>query len=233
MTSIYIHLHIITAHNVPYHQPNTLLTHHNRPQCATLVIAVETALFSAQYELNSSVSTSECSRKHFISEKYKTVQSFKLPFLQNGSFMQLHTSASDCKVGGNIPGSFFAKAFFSSSVAFLMMSLASQKLRTLNADFNEGNRYKSAGAKLGEYGGCSNVVTLFFVRNSLTKIDQYAGELPERRNQPLVPHFSGRFLLTASLRQQGMLMYISSPQAAIPVNYTIEFQELFEAIKYI
>jgi hypothetical protein len=62
--------------------------------------------------------------------------------------VQLHTSASDCKVGGNIPESHFAKAFFSSSVSFLMTSVALQKLRTFNADFNQGNKYKSAKAKL-------------------------------------------------------------------------------------
>jgi hypothetical protein len=35
---------------------------------------------------------------HFISEKYKTVQSFKLHFLQNRHPVQLYTYASDRKV---------------------------------------------------------------------------------------------------------------------------------------
>jgi len=124
--------------------------------------------------------------------------------------VQLYTSASDCKSGGNIPGSHFAKASFSSSFTFLTMSVGSQKRRNFRADFSQGNRYKSAGAKSEEYGGCSSVVTLFFVKKSLTKTDHYARELPRRRNQLLVPHVSERFLLTASLRQRGMLMYISS-----------------------
>jgi len=44
-------------------------------------------------------------------DKYKTVQIFKLQFLQNGRLVLLHTSASDYKDVGNIPGSHFVKAF--------------------------------------------------------------------------------------------------------------------------
>ena len=43
------------------------------------------------------VIASKCSWNHFISEKCKTVQSFKLHFLQNSCLMQLYTSASDCR----------------------------------------------------------------------------------------------------------------------------------------
>jgi len=57
------------------------------------------------------VVASKCSRNHFISEKYTTVQSFKLGFLQNSLLVQLYTSDSDCKGIGNIPGSNFVKAF--------------------------------------------------------------------------------------------------------------------------
>jgi hypothetical protein len=53
------------------------------------------------------------SRNHFISEKYKTVQSLKLHFLQNSPLVQLYTSDSDCKCIGNIPGSHFMKNFSS------------------------------------------------------------------------------------------------------------------------
>ena len=44
-------------------------------------------------------------RNHFISEKYKTLQFFKLRSLQNSLLVQLYTSDSDCKYIGNIPGS--------------------------------------------------------------------------------------------------------------------------------
>ena len=68
---------------------------------------------------------SECSLNHFISEKYKTVQSSTLHFLQNSPLMQLHTSADDYKVVGNISGS-QCESLFRSSVAFLMMLVTSQ-----------------------------------------------------------------------------------------------------------
>jgi hypothetical protein len=57
------------------------------------------------------VIASKYSRNQFISEKYNTVQTFKLLFLQNSHLVQLYTSASDCKFVGNIPGSHFVKAF--------------------------------------------------------------------------------------------------------------------------
>jgi hypothetical protein len=50
-------------------------------------------------------------RNHFISAKYKPVQSFKLQFLQNSPLAHLYTSAIDCKGVGNIPGTHFVKAF--------------------------------------------------------------------------------------------------------------------------
>jgi len=43
--------------------------------------------------------------------EFKTVQSFKLQFLQNISLVQLYTFASDCKGVGKIPSSHFVKAF--------------------------------------------------------------------------------------------------------------------------
>ena len=64
---------------------------------------------------------------HFISEKYKTVQPFKLEILQNSPLVQLYTSTSKCKGVGNISGSHYVEALFSSSVAFLMMTVTSQK----------------------------------------------------------------------------------------------------------
>ena len=53
---------------------------------------------------------SKCFWNHFISEKYITVQSFKVHFLPNSPLVQPYTSASDCKGVGNIPGSNFVKA---------------------------------------------------------------------------------------------------------------------------
>jgi hypothetical protein len=52
-----------------------------------------------------------------------------------------------------------------------------------------------------------------------------------RRNHMLFLHISGRFLLTASLRWWSMSIYISY-SVAIPVNYSSEFRERFEATTY-
>ena len=52
---------------------------------------------------------SKCSRKHFISEKYKRVQSPNLYFLQNSPLLQLYTF--DFKDFGNVPRNHFMKTF--------------------------------------------------------------------------------------------------------------------------
>jgi hypothetical protein len=57
------------------------------------------------------VLTSKCSPNHFLSENYKTEQSFELNFLQNDPAVQLHPSISDFKNAGNIPVSRFVEAF--------------------------------------------------------------------------------------------------------------------------
>jgi hypothetical protein len=49
------------------------------------------------------------------------------------------------------------------------------------------------------------------------------------RNQMLGLIISGRFFLTESLRRRRMSMYIPLLTVAIPVNYTSEFREIFEA----
>ena len=54
-----------------------------------------------------------------------------------------------------------------------------------------------------------------------------------KANQLLVLHFSGRFLLTVSLRRKRMSMYISLFIVEIYVNYTSEFRELSEVTMFI
>jgi len=44
--------------------------------------------------------------------------------------------------------------------------------------------------------------------------------------------FWGAFLLTAFLARRGLTMWVSLFTAAIPVNYTSEFWEIFEATSY-
>jgi hypothetical protein len=53
-----------------------------------------------------------------------------------------------------------------------------------------------------------------------------------RRNQLLFFHFSGRLLLTASLRRRRISLYLSLYIVEIPVNYTSQFRKNFEANPY-
>ena len=121
----------------------------------------------------------------------------------------------------------FCESLLSPSFPFLMMSAASQKRCPFSVDFNWGNRWSSAGARLGEYGGCSSFPTLLFVKKPLTKTDRCDGAL-WRRNQMFVLHYSRCFLLTTSLQRRRMLMYISLFTLGIHVNYSNEFQKPFE-----
>jgi len=57
------------------------------------------------------VVASKCPGITSVSEKYETVQSFKLHFLQINPLLQLCTFVSDRKGVGNFPGSHFVKAF--------------------------------------------------------------------------------------------------------------------------
>jgi hypothetical protein len=50
---------------------------------------------------------------------------------------------------------------------------------------------------------------LFFAKKFLTNTDRCAGALSRWRNQLLVFHFSGRFLLTSSIRRRRTSMSIS------------------------
>jgi hypothetical protein len=55
-------------------------------------------------------------------------------------------------------------------------------------------------------------------------------ELSGRRNQLLVFHLSGRFLVTASIRRRTNLRETNFRRAEIPENYTSEFHALFKVI---
>jgi hypothetical protein len=66
-----------------------------------------------------------------------------------------------------------------------------------------------------EIGGCSRFVILFLAKKkSLTKTDRCTGELLKKKPNAGSP-YSGRFLLTASLRRQRMSMYFSIVKVAI------------------
>jgi hypothetical protein len=57
------------------------------------------------------MAASNCPQNHNVSEKYKTVQSFKINLLQNNFLAELYASARNCKSVGNIPGCHSVKVF--------------------------------------------------------------------------------------------------------------------------
>ena len=169
------------------------------------------------------VVASKCSQNHFISENYKTLQSFKLHCLQNSPLVQQYTSATDCKGAGNIPGSHFVKAF----AALLLHSQWCTQHHTsaipsvlISVEGTDKNELQLCQESKGHAPG---TVTLFFATKFFTKTDWCAGALSWRRNQLLVPHSLGCFLLTASLRWRKVSMYISLLTIRDPVNYTSKF----------
>jgi len=126
----------------------------------------------------------------------------------------------------------FCEGLFSSSIAFIMSSVSSQKSHLFNSNFSWRNRSKLAAARSRECGWFSSVVTLFFAKKSSTKPDRRAGELSWKRKRLLVLHFLGRFLPIASPQRLMISIYVSLFTVAIPLNYTNEFLGVFETTKY-
>ena len=126
----------------------------------------------------------------------------------------------------------FRENLFSSSVAFLNMSLASQKPPSLQCWFQSRQQVNISWSQARRVCGMPLCCMLFFAKKTMTKTDRCAGALPWKRNQLLVLHFSMRFILTASLRRRMLSMYISILIVAVLASYTSDFREIFEASKY-
>ena len=148
---------------------------------------------------SSYVVASKHSRNHFIFEKYKTVQSMKLrkfPSKQSPcEIIHFFKLLSNCWKHSWKP---FCKSLFSSYVAFLNVSSVKKKNW-----FQSREQVKISRSQVRN-GGCCSVVTLFFVKKTLTKTDRCAAALSSRKNQLLVLHYSRPFLLPAFLRRRKM-----------------------------
>ena len=89
--------------------------------------------------IHTHLEASKYSQNHFISEKQKTAQQCKLYFPQNNPLIATKHLPATVKVSETFMEA-FCESIFSSSVAFLMMSEASQKRHAFNDDFSQGNR---------------------------------------------------------------------------------------------
>jgi hypothetical protein len=98
-------------------------------------------------------------------------------------------------------------SLFMSSVTFAFTACTDSNLVPFNADLISGNKEKSHGAGSGEYGACSNTVTLCFVKNVLTdrQTDRQtalcAGALSCWRTHQPSFHMSGLLLLLTRSRR--------------------------------
>jgi hypothetical protein len=84
------------------------------------------------------VGASKCCRNHFISEKYKTVQSFKLYCLQNISLFNCTILPTTVNLLETFLEAILCKPFQLFRPIF-MISVASLKLRPFNPHFIQGN----------------------------------------------------------------------------------------------
>jgi hypothetical protein len=117
----------------------------------------------------------------------------------------------------------FCESLFSSSVAFLIMSVTPQNPPSPQRLFQSSEQAIISWIKVTKEWGMFHCCHILSAKKSLTKSYCYAYVLPWRRNQILVLNFSVHFLLPASQRRRRMSMYISFPQEAIRVNYTRDF----------
>jgi hypothetical protein len=122
--------------------------------------------------------------------------------------VQLHTSASECKSVGNITRSNYVKSLFSSSVAFLIVSDASQKRRPFNADFSRVNMWISQqefGHK--SMGDAPVLLHCYLLRKILDQNGLVCWSIVVKEKPTVGSPFSGRLLPTAFLRRQRMLAF--------------------------
>jgi hypothetical protein len=159
------------------------------------------------FQLHMYVIASKCSRNQFVAEKYATIQSFKLRFLQIISFVQLYNSASDWKGVGSFRGSHFVKAFSVASLNHQSWFQLREKVKV---------RVKSGGCKW-----CYSVVTLFVATKKIPDQNRpvcWSIVVKEKINVGFP--FSWQLSLTAPLRRRRMSISIYLLTVAIPVNNT-------------
>jgi hypothetical protein len=123
------------------------------------------------------VVATKCSPDHIISEKYKTVPSFKLYFLLKVPLCNYTILTATIQVLETILEAILGKPFQ------LFRRIVNDvgnitKAPPFSAGFSQGNRYTLAAARSGKYGRYFSVVNLFFAKKSLTKTNRCVGALP-------------------------------------------------------
>ena len=176
------------------------------------------------------VVASKCSRSRFLSDKYKTVQSFRPHFLQNSPRVQLHTSAGDCKVVGNISGS-QCESLFKSSIAFLIMLVTSQSSvasMPISVEGTRKNRLQPGQESIVHAPVLSYCSLLRKPQPKPTGVQEHCRE---GETNSFFPPFFGAF---PSDRIPKLMndVNVHFLFTEVPVNYTSDLMERFEATTY-
>ena len=152
------------------------------------------------------VVASKCFRNHFISEKCKqynnlTHVAFKIIQLCNYTLLTATVKVLETFLVVILwkPFQLLHRILYVSSIT---------KAPSLQCWYQSREQVKISCSQV-------SVVTLFFAKKSWPT-DRCAGALSWRRNQLLVLHFSGRFLLSASQSRLSMSVYIPFFAIAIP-----------------
>jgi hypothetical protein len=166
------------------------------------------------------IAASKCSSNHSISETHKTVQSFKLNLLPAVSLSNYKCLSATVKVLETFLEAILWKPFqLFRRIVNEVSSIT--KVQSLQRRFQSREQIKLSWSQVRIVWGMALVLSrCSYAKKSFTKGDRCAGALLWRRNQMLILHISGRFLLTASLRRWKMSVDISWFTTAIPVHFT-------------
>jgi hypothetical protein len=173
------------------------------------------------------VIASKCCRNHFTSEKFKIAY-----HLSYTSFKIIPLCNYRPAIGKLLEIFIFCDSFFSSTVAFLLKSVASGKLRLFNADFSPEtgkNQLQLGQGCMGNNSGLSRCSLLINPRPKPTGVLEHCHQGETNDSSP----FFGTFPPDRIPKGWRMSMCISLLTITIPVNNTIEFRERFAATTYL
>jgi hypothetical protein len=155
----------------------------------------------------------------FISEKYKTPQSFKLHFLQKKIPLRNYTLLP---VTAKLLDTFLEAIFWKPFHLFrpiLNFVDSITKAPYLQCWFQSREQAKISCSQFKRVWGMLQCCHILLAKKSVTTVDRWAGALSWKRIQLLVLHFAGRFVLTAFLTRRRISVHISLFTVAIPMYY--------------
>jgi len=127
----------------------------------------------------------------------------------------------------------FCCSLFSSSVAFLMISVVSPKRSPSNADFSRRNSKNQLHLGQESVGDVSVLSYCSSLRNSWPKPTGVLEHYREGETNCWFSIFRGVFFPTASRRRRRMSTYFSLFTVTIPINYSRQIPGTFRSYCYV